>query len=84
MSSIEYSVIVEQPLYDVLTQLSSVDTMQSWAPRNPMGGMRFEAVAGGTRVTVLGVGDGSAPSLLASLMHSLIVPTVRAGQQRLV
>ena len=81
MSAIEYSVIVEQPLYDVLTQLASVESMQSWAPRNPMGGMRFEAIAGGTRFTVLGVVDGSAPGLLASLMHSLIVPAVQGGRK---
>jgi hypothetical protein len=81
MSAIEYSVIVEQPLYDVLTQLGRLEDAQTWAPRNPTGGMRFEAIAGGTRVTVFGVGDGSAPGLLASLMHSFIVPSMQGGRR---
>jgi hypothetical protein len=77
MSAIEYSVIVEQPLYDVLTHLGELKDAQTWAPQDPKGGMRFEAIAGGTRVTVFGVGDGSAPGLLASLMHSFVVPAMQ-------
>jgi hypothetical protein len=82
MSAIEYSVIVEQPLYEVLTHLGKLEDAQTWAPRSPSGGMRFEAIAGGTRITVLGIGDGTAPSLLASLMHSFVAPVMH-GNRRL-
>ncbi len=81
MSAIEYSVIVEQPLYDVLTHLGRLEDAQAWAPRTPSGGMRFEAIAGGTRITVVGIGDGSAPSLLASLMHSFVGPSMQSSRR---
>jgi hypothetical protein len=69
MSAVEYSVIIERPLYEVLTQLDDVVDSASWKPGSPAGGLRFEAVASGTRVTVLGEGVDSAPNLLASLMR---------------
>jgi hypothetical protein len=62
-------------MYDVLTQMGRMQDARDWTPRSPAGGMRFEAVAGGTRITVLG--EAAAPSLLASLMHHFTGPMYR-------
>lgn len=71
MSALEYSVIVERPLYEVLTHLGKLAEVEGLKPRSPSGGMRFEVVARGTRITVIGEDQQTAPNLLAALIQSL-------------